>query len=991
MKGLFFAIFTISGFSGLIYESIWSHYLKLFLGHAAYAQTLVLAIFMGGMALGSWLCSRYSSRWKNLLLGYALAEGLVGLCALLFHGVFDNLTHIAYTSIMPAIGDPALINIFKWSLAALLIFPQSVLLGMTFPLMSAGVIRLFPQAPGQTVAMLYFTNSIGAAIGVLISGFVLIAWVGLPGTIRIAGVINILLALTVWLLAKDHAQPHPVSQQAEITPKAHSRNQWYIALLAVSALTGTASFIYEVSWIRMLSLVLGSSTHAFELMLSAFIFGLAFGGLWIRLRIQRIKNVVLFLAMVQLVMGILALSTLPLYGNTFEVMQWLLGVLEKNDTGYTLFNLSSHGIALAIMLPTTFCAGMTLPLITHSLIRFGNGEKSIGAVYAANTIGAIIGVFFAIHIGLPTFGLKGALWSGAAIDISLALFLLLYLHSEDLQPEEMAKPILIGSTIGVGALVFVMLFVHLDPYKMGSGVYRNGKLLTASETQLLYHKDGKTATVDLHRDKGMYVNIRTNGKVDANIHMAGSGEISSDEPTMVLAAAVPYAFNPEAKNAAVIGMGSGLTTHTLLTIPTLASVDTIEIEPAMVEAARGFRPRVELAYTDPRSHIHIDDAKTYFSSHSKQYDIVISEPSNPWVSGTASLFTEEFYQLLTRHMSDNGLLVQWLQVYELNIELIASVIKALAPYFDDYAIYYTTDRDILIVAKKIGALSSPSAAIFSVPGLKNELSKIYLNTAKDLELRRLADKSAIHPLFASFDIPGNSDYYPILDLKAVKQRFLHNDAAELIALSYSNIPALKMLDQHRLTDNFTTITQYHTPVIAMFTMIGTSIRDTYLNTGQHAGFFPPKYRKNLQDMNQYFFQCAPATTIQKTDALLTFSNAIIPFLSKHELDNIWQVVVQSACFAQLSDTEQDWIELLHSLSVGDAETMSQISQRLLDNPTSLNPSQGEFLVDSALLAVLLLNRPQEAAQIWQQYHAQYELDTRSSLLLRLVAAHNGLV
>jgi len=986
MKGLFFTLFAISGFSGLIYESIWSHYLKLFLGHAAYAQTLVLAIFMGGMALGSWLCSRYSARWKNLLLGYALAEGLIGLFALLFHPTFDQITQIAYTSIMPAIGEPALINIFKWSLATLLIFPQSVLLGMTFPLMTAGVIRLFPQSPGQTVAMLYFTNSIGAAIGVLVGGFVFIAWVGLPGTISIAGVINILLALTVWLLAKDHAQLPPVSQQADTSPKSHSKNQWYVTLLAVSALTGTASFIYEVSWIRMLSLVLGSSTHAFELMLSAFIFGLAFGGLWIRLRIQRIKNVVLFLAMVQLVMGLLALSTLPLYGNTFEVMQWLLSVLEKNDTGYTLFNLSSHGIALAIMLPTTLCAGMTLPLITHSLMQFGNGEKSIGAVYAVNTLGAIVGVFFATHIGLPVLGLKGALWTGAAIDIGLALFLLLYL-----QPAENSKSILIGATTGVGALCVILLFVQLDPYKMSSGVYRNGKLLSSNDTEVLFHKDGKTATVDLHRTNDNYVNIRTNGKVDANINMTGRGEISTDEPTMVLAAAVPFAFHPEAKNAAVIGMGSGLTTHTLLTIPSLHAVDTIEIEPAMVEAAQGFRPRVELAYTDPRSHIHIDDAKTYFSSHGKQYDIVISEPSNPWVSGTASLFTEEFYQLLIRHIANDGLLVQWLQVYELNIDLIASVVKALAPYFEDYAIYYCTDRDILIVAKKKGTLSSPSPAVFSPPELKKELARIFINTEKDLELRRLAAKSAIHPLFTSFDISANSDYYPVLDLKAVKQRFLNNNASELIALSYSNIPALKLLDQHRLADEFTSITQYHTPVITMFTMIGTSIRDAYLNTGQQSGFFPPKYRKNLQEMNQYFFQCTPANTQQKIDVLLTFANAIIPFLSKYELDNIWKVLVQSPCYEQLTDIDQDWITLLHSLSVGNAEKILSVSQRLLNGSMSFSTSQGEFLVGGALLATLLLNNPQEAAQIWQQHHAQYRLEPQSSLLLRLVAAHNGLI
>jgi predicted membrane-bound spermidine synthase len=986
MKRLLFTLFAISGFSGLIYESIWSHYLKLFLGHAAYAQTLVLAIFMGGMALGSWLCSRYSGRWKNLLLGYALAEGLVGLFALFFHPVFENLTQIAYTAVMPAIGQPALINIFKWSLATLLIFPQSILLGMTFPLMSAGIIRLFPQSPGQSIATLYFSNSIGAAIGVLVSGFVLIAWVGLPGTIGIAGVINISLALTVWFLAKDHAQPQPINQQTETAPTSHSTKQWYVVLLGVSALTGTASFIYEVSWIRMLSLVLGSSTHAFELMLSAFIFGLAFGGLWIRLRISRIKNVVVFLAMVQLVMGILALSTLPLYGNTFEVMQWLLRVLEKNDTGYTLFNLSSHGIALAIMLPTTLCAGMTLPLITHSLIGFGNGEKSIGAVYAANTVGAIIGVFFAIHIGLPYFGLKGALWAGAAIDIGLALFLLLYL-----QPADNSKPILIGATTGVGALCIVMLFVHLDPYKMGSGVYRTGKLLSANDTQLLYHKDGKTATVDLHRDQAMYINIRTNGKVDANINMSGRGEVSIDEPTMVLAAAVPFAYYPEAKNAAVIGMGSGLTTHTLLTIPTLEAVDTIEIEPAMVEAAQGFRPRVELAYTDPRSHIHIDDAKTYFSSHTKQYDIVISEPSNPWVSGTASLFTEEFYQLLIRHITDEGMLVQWLQLYELNVELIASVIKALAPYFEDYAIYYSTDRDILIVAKKKGTLTSPSASIFSVPSLRNELAKTFVNTAKDLELRRLAAKSAIHPLFASFDISSNSDYYPVLDLKAVKQRFLNGNASDLIALTYNTIPALKMLDPYRLTDEVTSITQYHTPVITMFTMIGTSIRDVYLNTGQRNGFFPPKYRKNLQDMNQYFFQCSPADSTQKLDVLLTFANATVPFLTKQELDGIWQVVMQSACYSQLTDTDRNWIELLYSLSMGDADNISRISQRLLNAPMPLQPNQSEFLAASALLGSLLQNNPQAAAQIWEQINTRYHFNAESNVLLRLLAAQNGLI
>jgi MFS family permease len=188
-RNIYFVLFAISGFSGLIYESIWTHYLKLFLGHAANTQTLELAIFMGGMALGSWICSKYSSRWKNLLFGYAVTEGIIGLFALLFHHAFVYAIELSYASILPQLGHPAVVSAFKWTLSALMILPQSVLFGMTFPLMSAGILRLYPEKPGRSVAMLYFTISIGAAIGVLASGFMLIRLTGLPGTIRIAGII----------------------------------------------------------------------------------------------------------------------------------------------------------------------------------------------------------------------------------------------------------------------------------------------------------------------------------------------------------------------------------------------------------------------------------------------------------------------------------------------------------------------------------------------------------------------------------------------------------------------------------------------------------------------------------------------------------------------------------------------------------------------------------------------------------------------------------
>jgi spermidine synthase len=207
-------LFALSGFCGLIYESIWSHYLKLFLGHAAYAQSLVLAVFMGGMGLGAWLVSRWTGRIRNLLWGYALVELVVGAAALSFHGAFGSIIGWAYESLLPAACSPEGLCIAQWLLATLLIAPQSMLLGATFPLMAGGVLRLAPQAPGRTIALLYFLNSIGAVVGVLVSGFVLIPAIGLPGALLTAGVGNVLLAVAVYFLGK------PIGEGAAVTPRA---------------------------------------------------------------------------------------------------------------------------------------------------------------------------------------------------------------------------------------------------------------------------------------------------------------------------------------------------------------------------------------------------------------------------------------------------------------------------------------------------------------------------------------------------------------------------------------------------------------------------------------------------------------------------------------------------------------------------------------------------------------------------------------------------
>lgn len=1023
MQRLFYLLFAISGFAGLIYESIWSHYLKLFLGHAAYAQTLVLAIFMGGMALGAWICSRYGRRWRNLLLGYALVEASIGLIAMLFHPLFDTTVTWAYVRLLPALADPTSAAVAKWLLASLLILPQSVLLGMTFPLMTAGLIRQFPAHPGQNIASLYFCNSLGAAIGVLVSGFYLIDGFGLPGTIRIAGLLNFILALCVAYWARHWVtetptvvaavpttrDPHPHPDQRvgwgdEGTPTQYAiaLEGWgsyltptYGLLLWIAALTGAASFIYEIVWIRMLSLVLGSSTHAFELMLSVFILGLALGGLWIRRYIERLKQVLIALAVVQLCMGLLALLTLPVYNLSFDAMQWLAVHLAKTDAGYAWFNLGSHAISSVVMLPATFCAGMTLPLITYALLKAGFGERSIGAVYASNTVGAICGVMFATHVGMPGFGIKGLLLVGAALDLGLGLILLWYCLAKEL-PRSAARstifPAWINRTsllrygsVGLvfGSLGLALLVMELDLYKMSSGIYRYGSFVSRDEIEILYHKDGKVASVDLQRSKDGAVNIRTNGKVDANVQMTPGAQISDDEPTMVLAAAIPMAIKPDARRAAVIGIGSGLSSQTLLSNPNLELVDTIEIEPAMVEAANGFRPRVERVYSDPRSHIHIDDAKTFFSSHNKQYDIIISEPSNPWVSGIASLFTEEFYRFLPHYLSPDGILVQWVQLYEINIELLATIFKALRLHFKHYAIYAATDYDILIIASNRDDLSLQQQ-LFELAGPRRELNKIYVSQAVDLELRLIATRTIIDPLFLSYPVPANSDYAPILDLGAARARFLAQNVNGLVSTTFAALPVMRFLSQREpLARGAPSRSKTTVFSMTMFSQIALNMRNKFLFNQDYQVVMPDKYRQALEQTVAGFLRCEP--TGRWRENLLAFAEGTLPFLNAADLRNIWGALKQSDCFNRLSPMQQDWLDLFHALAYADFKHAAGLAEWLLQNNAASDSLQTDFLLQTVLLKFALEDQRDQARQFWSQNRqlrsAQFDTDISSRLLM----------
>ena len=839
MQFLLYAVFILSGAAGLIYESIWSRYLGLFVGHSAYAQIIVLTIFLGGMSAGAFAVGRRSDRMREPLIAYAFLELAIGAIGLVFHDVFVWTTATAYDSIFPTLaGSPLLLNVVKWTIASLLILPQSVLLGTTFPLMSAGVLRLVRRDPGRVLSLLYFANSLGAAAGVLVAGFYLLAKAGLPGTLLAAAGLNFLVFLVTFLAVRtrgmrsakpgtdgsdDAATPVPSAAPTYAMPFDSDR-LWRLMLIVTFG-TAVASFVYEISWIRMLSLVLGSATHSFELMLSAFILGLSLGALWVHRRADRLADPVRALGLVQWLMGACAMSTLPLYLLSFRWTAVLIGALSQSNGAYMMFGIARYVFCLIVMLPATFFAGITLPVITKLLLDSGRGERAVGTVYAVNTLGSIVGVVLAGLVLMPLLGLKFLLIAGAVLDMALGVYLL---HATAGHAPSRRK-IALAAGLGVVLLVCVSVVGNtFDERVLASGVFRFGVIPDLSTREIVYYHDGRTATVSVGRgtaDKSLF--IATNGKPDASLDSAWVRYdpkaprrfLGGDLSTQVLLPLVSLAHAPRAVTAAVIGQGSGMTSHLLLGSPYLKSLTTIEIEPAMIEGSKWFRPANSRVFDDPRSRFAIADARSYFATQRGTFDVIVSEPSNPWVSGVSGLFTVEFYSRVRRYLSPNGVFGQWLHLYEMDDGLVLSVIAAIHQNFPSYEIYMTSPADILIVASNRSTLPAADWTVFDSPMIAQDLRPVMRFTPRALDASHVGGHAMFSPIFVGYS-GANSDFYPRLDLGAEKARFVHAEAKGVAALDFDTFDFVAALDRRRVP--FDTSTQAPVPSIPRPRALATS-------------------------------------------------------------------------------------------------------------------------------------------------------------------------
>jgi spermidine synthase len=667
-----------SGGAALVYESQWMREFGLIFGNTTDAVAWVLAVFMGGLALGSALAARRAS--ADPLRAYARVELGVGAAALATLPLLRALPW-AYGALAGRLGLGGPLELLgRVVLAAVVLLPATALLGATVPL-ALEVLARGGRPVRASFGRLYLLNTLGGAVGVALGPFVLVPVLGVSGAVLAAATVSLVIGGVAWRWRREGG-PLPAPGER---PGSEERAEGAPPLVgigpALAAVTGGATFGIEILWTRSYALVIGSSVHAFNIMLLAVLLGLVGGTLaYGRLR-GRIQRPVTAAGLVVAAGGAAVL-----------VGEWVIGglpaaylaALRLLPVSFAAEQVAGLLLCLTTMLPVTLLLGLGFPLLMHLPGAAGRpAQVASGRLYAWNTAGAIGGALVADLVLVPRLGLQPSylvfatllLVGGAA---ALATQARLPRTARRLAPAGLA----------LALLALVPRWHPWDPVLMTSGVYRYGlewrdepasawdlgRWLRERRTQVFY-REGSEAVVGVSETPGGRRFLSVNGKTDA-----GSGV--EDVVTQRFIAHVPMLLHPSPRRALVIGWGAGATAASVGLYP-VESLECVEIEPATWEAAPLFSPLSGSLRGDPRFHIAFRDARNDLLRARTPWDVIVSEPSNPWISGVSNLFTREFYEIVRRRLAPGGVFGQWFHYYNLapaDVKVEAKTFLAVFPY-----------------------------------------------------------------------------------------------------------------------------------------------------------------------------------------------------------------------------------------------------------------------------------------------------------------------
>ena len=795
--GMALFCFFVSGTAGLIYQIVWARYLALFLGHTSYAIVAVLAAFMGGLALGNAWFGAHADRSSRPLALYGWLEIGITVYAVIFPAYY-SLCHDSYIFLgkyCPP-GSAALVAL-KFAFSILTILIPTILMGATFPVLAKFVTRSVSELR-ERVAALYSINSAGAVAGVLIAEYWWIQSLGLEMTVYSAAALNLTAGVAALYLSSWMEEGKPSNRGVSATEPSveehFSSRELRLATIAIGV-SGFVAMLYEVAWTRLLALVLGSSTHAFSLMLMTFITGIAFGS-WLVYRWKTLRRTLDAFAWAELALAGSLFISMFFYEYLPYWFSHLASQLARQPETYKVFQFVQALVCFLVMFIPTVCLGATLPLAsrvaTSELARTG---RSIGRVFSVNTVGTVLGTIVTGLWLLPAAGLTRTFAIGIALNSVIGLALL--------QRNRLNRRWVVLTTIGCIGIVWLSGTLLSNNWQraFSIGLWRN---LTPpadiaayrdrikNET-LIYHKDGAGSTVTVFEWKNLTrdsIALKVNGKPDASTDL--------DVTTQRLLGHIPMLLKPGSTNVLVVGLGSGMTCGSVAKHPSVGRIDVVEISPEVAEAARFFENYNDDILDNPRLRLVVEDAKSFLKTTDENYDAIISEPSNPWMAGVAGVFTLEYYESCRAKLHAGGLMAQWVHIYESSEEMLNMVISTFSAVFPYTSIWRTAVGDLLL----IGSTTPRNVDLeemegnFRIQDVKADMARIGIVELPVLLACEIVsqDNGAFLPPTQS---PMHSDFFPALEHLSEKAFFVQRQTFHWLSF-----------DENRLTRPRTLLGRY---------------------------------------------------------------------------------------------------------------------------------------------------------------------------------------
>jgi predicted membrane-bound spermidine synthase len=751
------------------------------LGSTAQAQSVVLAVFMGGLALGNSIFGKRADWLRQPLATYGYVEIAIALFAFFFNNLYAGMDHAFVIAGSKFLQQTGVLLVFKAALSVVLLLIPTILMGGTLPLLSAWL-QKYSDDPGRRSARFYSVNSLGAVAGSFLAGFVLVRELGLVSALQVTAFFNVMIGLAALILAKRHAsepasvQPAAATQSAQSTPDRSLR-----AAGMLVALTGGVSMGLEVLSSRCIALIVGGSLQAFALVLMGFILGIGVGSAAISS--PRITKSVTERLPALLLLGasvLIGLFVFNIEGWTFLYLKVRSG-LPASPKGFVFHQMLVGCFAVVVLGLPAGLLGAVLPLCIRivSESRSGLGQQ-VGRLLTWNTIGAVAGVLITGFVLMPSIGLRGALLTLAILLSGVAAAYAWRRRATTTAAFSLA--VVIG--ISCLALGSAESWRHV----LGSGVFRTrSKNITwatiremRTYAKILFYEDAADATVSVETSAAQpgELTLRINGKPDAS----SEGDLS----TQYLLAHLPMLARPQSKDIFVLGMGSGITGGALLGHP-INRLTIAENCGPVIRAAKLFAEANRGVLTDKRVRILQEDARTVLKLDPQKYDVIISEPSNPWVAGVGNVFSSEFYQFASNRLKEDGIMAQWFHVYEMHDGIVSLVLRSFGGAFPYMEVWDTDNGDIILLGSQTPWKSSPQVfqEVYARPVPRADLERIGLATPDLVLIRQLASQRT------AFAIAGNgprqSDYFPVLETAAPMAFFIGLTAAELFGFDERTI------------------------------------------------------------------------------------------------------------------------------------------------------------------------------------------------------------